>query len=164
MHTHQFPVHDGILKLTFFADNGVRVTHSADGHEPQTLSVPQVPDLCSSVRRDDNAQRTRLEAPGLAVELEHATGRLSFFDARGRRILAEAEQNARHTAPETIAGHALTARRQTFLFSGADDTLHGLGHQLDAGWNFRGRSLDLLQENTTIVVPFLYNSAGYGLL
>lgn len=164
MHTHSFPVHDGILKLTFFADNGVRVTHSADGREPQTLTVPRMPALCSSVRRDDNATRTRLEAPGLVVELEHATGRLSFFDAQGRRLLAEAPDNARWTAPETVAGHALTARRQSFLFSGPDDTLHGLGHQLDAGWNFRGRSLDLLQENTTIVVPFLYNSAGYGLL
>ncbi len=165
MHTYSFPVHDGLLKLTFFANNGVRVTHTADGLEPQTLSVPRLPDLCASVREHKDETRTRLEAPGLAVEIEHATGRLSFFDACGRRILAEvSDENARQTWPETVAGHALTARRQTFLFSGPDDTLHGLGHQLDAGWNFRGRSLDLLQENTTIVVPFLYNSTGYGIL
>ncbi|MCC5846451.1 MAG: DUF5110 domain-containing protein [Verrucomicrobia bacterium] len=164
MKTYSFPLHDGILKLTFFADNGVRVTHSPDGREPQTLSVPQLPDLCESVHMDENEIRTRLEAPGIAVEIEHGTGRLSFYDAQGRSILAEAAENARQSWPETVAGHDLTARRQTFLFSGETDTLHGLGHQLDAGWNFRGRSLDLLQENTTIVVPFLYNSTGYGIL
>lgn len=164
MKTHTFPVADGILKLTFFADNGVRVTHSADGREPQTLTVPELPNACTSLTEEANDVRTRLQAPGMAVEVEHDTGRLSFFDAEGRRILAETEFDARWTAPETVAGHNLTARRQSFLFSGEEDTLHGLGHQLDAGWNFRGRSLDLLQENTTIVVPFLYNSTGYGIL
>ena len=31
MKTHSFSVSDGILKVTFFADNGVRVTQGADG-------------------------------------------------------------------------------------------------------------------------------------
>jgi alpha-D-xyloside xylohydrolase len=164
MNTHTFTVPDGILKLTFFADNGVRVTHSPEGREPHTLTVPELPATHHAIRHDETAERTRLSAPGIAVEIEHATGRLHFFDADQKPILSEPREGARWTAEEEIAGHTLTARRQTFLFSRKDDSLHGLGHQLDAGWNFRGRSLDLLQENTTIVVPFLYNSAGCGIL
>lgn len=164
MNTHTFPVSDGILKLTFFADNGVRVTHSTDGREPSTLTVPRLPELGCAIEKSENATTVRLRAPRLTVEFHKATGRLRFLDAAGKVLLSEPETDARWTAPETVAGHSLTARTQTFLFSGEEDTLHGLGHQLDAGWNFRGRSLDLLQENTTIVVPFLYNSAGYGIL
>jgi alpha-D-xyloside xylohydrolase len=162
--TFSFDLPDGILRLSFFADNGVRVTLSDDGQAPHTLTVPERPAWSGRVHRIETDRHTRLEAPAIAVEIAHGTGRLSFFDASGKRILAETAEAARQTWPESIAGHDLVPRRQRFEFSGPEDSLHGLGHQLGAGWDFRGRSLDLLQENTTIVVPFLYNSAGYGIL
>lgn len=164
MQKHQFCVHDGIIKITAVSANSIRVTHSADGVEPQTLTVPELPEFDGSVSRIEMESCTRLEAPGIAVEVDHDSGRLSFFDSKSRCILAESETNAREIHDESIDGHDLVSRRHNFLYSGPDDTLHGLGHQLGAGWDFRGRSIDLLQENTTIVVPFLYNSAGYGIL
>lgn len=73
MNIHEFHVPDGIIKVTVIAANGVRITHSEDGSEPQTLTVPELPafDGPVSVRKLDTS--SRLEAPGIAVEIGHAS-------------------------------------------------------------------------------------------
>ncbi|MEX0332678.1 MAG: TIM-barrel domain-containing protein [Puniceicoccaceae bacterium] len=164
MNPHTVKVDDGVINLTFFSSNGVRVNQGEGKELPSTLTVPELPHYPGAVETSETGESVRFSTGDLTVEIEKPSGRLRFKDGTGKTFLMEPETGARETREEELFGHALVSRRQRFVFQDPDESLHGLGHQMGVGWNFRGKSVDLLQENTTIVVPFLYSSAGYGIL
>lgn len=88
MKTYTFPIHDGILKLTFFADNGVRVIHSLEGQEPQTLTGLELPRGYYEAQREASQDRRHRRQMGSAHRTnpdgpQHVAQRHPLLELRG---------------------------------------------------------------------------------
>jgi alpha-D-xyloside xylohydrolase len=98
----------------------------------------------------------------IKVALDRKTGSVTYSDASGRALLHDesktmtaanvnGEQTYRSEDYMTLAGY------------GSTEALYGLGQHQAGVWNYRGESVDLSQDNTSIAVPLMVSSAGYGL-
>ena len=92
------------------------------------------------------ARRARLPTPILAV------ARLLHDDSKTMTpVTVNGEQTYRSEDYMTLSGY------------GSTEALYGLGQHQAGVWNYRGESIDLSQDNTSIAVPLMVSSAGYGL-
>ena len=143
------------------------------------------------------AERTRggittYSTSELVVELDRATGALTFVDRRtGRTLLSEAALPREHevvvnevvTYDESTARMVETANgkvtvkdvlrrdttarenRYTCYFDLAPaEAIYGLGAHMGDEMNLRGKTIYLCQHNLKTMVPMLQSTAGYGLL
>jgi alpha-D-xyloside xylohydrolase len=101
----------------------------------------------------------------VSVDLNRASGGLSFRDVSGKTLLQEpAEGGKLITDPKPGANNLPTIYRaqQTFL-APADERLFGLAEGQDGTWNWRGMPIELRQLNTQTAFPVMVSSYGYGL-
>lgn len=97
----------------------------------------------------------------LRVTVDRSTGAVSFADASGQTILAEAP-GGRSLDPAEVQGQQTYHIRQQWLGQNGE-SLYGLGQMQLGIVNIKGYDLDLWQHNTNVVVPFLISSKGYGI-
>ncbi len=156
------PVGDTFLKAEVWGDNIIRIVCAKDraffSRSTPATQVRQKQeskwDLATS------GDETVLQTSDLAVHINLTTGAVSFFDAAGRRILAE-KTGGRILAPADVQGEKTFHVAQQWE-PNADESLYGLG-QLQFGiTDIKGYDLDLWQHNTCVVVPLLVSSRGYG--
>jgi alpha-D-xyloside xylohydrolase len=108
--------------------------------------------------------RLILRTARVEVNVDRASGALTFLDAAGKTLLQEPAAGGRSiTDPKIAAGQPTTYRvEQTFL-SPDDERLYGLAQCQDSIWNWRGMPIELRQLNTQTALPVLVSSRGYGL-
>ncbi len=104
------------------------------------------------------------------VEINRATGVLTFIDSSGKTLLQEPTEGGRAITEIKSASTTDTANQeqayrvqQTFL-SPDDEYLYGMAQCQDGIWNWRGMPIELRQLNTQAALPMLVSSRGYGLL
>jgi len=103
-----------------------------------------------------------LKTKTVTASVAKADGVLSFADASGHSFLAEADPASRIVRS---AGEGMPPWKIQQSFTVApDEFLYGMGQYQEGVWNWRGMPLELRQQNTQIVVPFLVSSRGYGVL
>jgi len=103
---------------------------------------------------------TRIETGRLSVRVSRA-GAVAFYDARGRRIAAEAP-GGRELTPVEVQGERTYHVRQVWQ-ANPGEALYGLGQRQEGLTDLKGYDLDLWQRNTSEVVPVLVSSRGYGI-
>lgn len=104
-----------------------------------------------------------LVTPKLKITIDRTTGALTYMDAQGRLLLHD---DSKTLTPVTVNGEQ-THRAEDFLTLGgygSGEALYGLGQHQAGVWNYRGESIDLSQDNTSIAIPLMLSSNGYGLL
>ena len=97
----------------------------------------------------------------LQARVERSSGAITFLDAAGHKLLQEPAAGGKKFA--VVPNEPLYRVEQTFV-SAPDEFLYGLGQYQEGLWNWRGLPRELLQHNTTCVMPMLVSSRGYGLL
>lgn len=150
----------GELVLRPLAANAIRVRFSAIADSPSHVLNQTTPSPTFTVQ--ESASAIRVAAREIVASLDRGSGALTFLDARGRVLLAEAP-GTRSVSASTIQGEPTLAVTQTFV-SPPDEHLFGTGQFQDGYLNVRGLSRRLTQVNTQIAIPFLLSSRGYGLL
>lgn len=184
----------GRLRIQPISPLVVRVTHSGKADFADVdlnIVVPQPAYEAYQVR--ELADRVVVDTGRLRVEVELATGRLSYYQEDGtllqqepihqqRSLLerevfrnafdfsvpAECTQSA--DGPRAHAGkYERVLDRMAyeavlpFTFA-ADEAIFGLGSHEEGYGNLRGRSRLLYQQNMKIVLPFFVSTKGYGFL
>ena len=107
-----------------------------------------------------------LSTARMGVEVDRATGGLSFVDAAGKTLLREPASGGRtltSARQSTDSSAPLFSLEQIFI-SPDDERLYGLAQAQDGAWNWRGLPIELRQVNTQTAFPVLVSSYGYGLL
>ena len=155
------------LSLEVCADNIIRVAYSRDGAFVDRPSLMAAPKRCDGGVANDalvasSPSEISVRTARLGVRVARRSGRVSFYDAHGARILAE-KSHGRTLAPTTLYGQAALSVGQQWE-PASDESLYGLGQHQDGLLDIRGYDLDLKQFNTQIAVPFLVSSRGYGIL
>jgi alpha-D-xyloside xylohydrolase len=154
----------GTLELRAVADNAVRVRFGPQlaPARPSLVFVPQATAPKFDVIDRPGSPTVRLQANGIAVELQRATGALTFFDSAGHRLVGERIERRRVSAT-TLRGQPTYAIEAGFD-SPADERLFGTGQFQDGYLNVRNLPRRLTQVNTQIAIPMLISNRGYGLL
>ncbi len=109
-----------------------------------------------------------LRTARMGVEIDRATGVLTFTDNEGKTLLQELADGGRiitevKPASTDAANQQIYRVQQTFL-SPPDEYLYGMAQCQDGVWNWRGMPIELRQVNTQAALPVLVSSRGYGLL
>lgn len=150
----------GVLTLYALSPRALRVRFAPDRAPPplSTILLPQKKRPRTRITHSGNT--ARLALPLLRCEVRMDDGALSFFDAQGKLLLADA---GRRLEPSTLHGEKTFIAEQRFV-SPPDERLYGTGQFQDGFLDIRGLCRRLTQVNTQISLPFLLSSKGYGLL
>jgi alpha-D-xyloside xylohydrolase len=154
----------GFLNVQVLSDSIVRVAFAKDKSFFGKKTIDVIDHLPSSVswKLGTTPQALLLSTSKLTVSVDRATGAATFLDANGKPILAEAA-GGRIMQPAEVQGEDTFHVRQQWL-PNAGESLYGLGQQQLGIVDIKGTDLDLWQRNTTVIVPFLVSSDGYGIL
>jgi len=102
-----------------------------------------------------------LKLPKASARIRLADGAVSFLDAAGKPLLAEAPRGA--FRPVSVEGKPYFSVSQQFN-RGTDEGFYGLGQHQNRQMNYNGEDVELAQHNMDIAIPFLVSTRGYGLL
>jgi len=158
------PFGDSLLKVELFGDNVVRVAFARDRAFFTRQSVITEPKRAIKTDWSLNVENgfAMLATPVLQVYVNLTNAVVSFFDAKGRPVLAEKTDGRTITRAEVQGEQTFHVRQQ--WEPKANESLYGLGQRQIGILDIKGWDLDLWQHNTHVVVPFLVSSRGYGVL
>jgi alpha-D-xyloside xylohydrolase len=103
-----------------------------------------------------------LVTAAIKVAVNRNTGAITYSDTRGQTLLHD---DSKTMTPVTVNGEQ-TYRAEDYMTLagyGSTEALYGLGQHQSGVWNYRGESVELSQDNTSIAVPLMVSSIGYGL-
>lgn len=153
----------GTLRILVCNDRILRIQYAEEG------PIKPLPDIIQTKQWDPVPFTVSEEQGKLLIKTKFVTasigksdGVLSFADAAGHPFLSEPATGSR-TVRRTGTGIPPWKVQQSFS-AASDEFLYGMGQYQEGVWNWRGMPLELRQQNTQIVVPFLVSSRGYGVL
>jgi alpha-D-xyloside xylohydrolase len=152
------------VRVQYDAEGSVHVTKSLPGATPGRESLIVLPCVAAplDIVYSDEAARVTLSSKRLRVGVARSDGALSFSDASGTVLLAEA--GAASITPAAIAGEPRAYSIETRFKLKPGEGLYGLGMHQSGVMNYRGHTVKLVQANTQSAIPFLVSTEGYGLL
>ncbi|HUC82475.1 MAG TPA: hypothetical protein VMR70_16330, partial [Flavisolibacter sp.] len=152
------------VHLVVIADNIIRVVAIADKNLTPAKSLAVTANAGNATKWNIASTKTSVsvKTSRLIATVNLQTGTVVFFDATGKKILAEKELS-RSLQPQIFEGEKLYNVQQAFTTS-ADDAWYGLGQHQDDLMNYKGYQVQLFQNNTEVAVPFLISKKAYGIL
>ena len=149
-------------QVQVWTDRTIHVTSQPKGapeFRPSDVVIRKWEPVKFTLSQDDPAVFA-IRTAELRVTLDRRTGAVSFFDPQGKPLLGEKE---REFTPVTVNKEKTLQVQQTFGCA-PDEAIFGLGQHQDGLWNWRGLPVELRQHNTSVAIPFLVSTKGYGLL
>ena len=149
------------VKIEAVAPGILRVMADPDGDFARTPSLMRAKTGAPpAVKVSEAGGHVTVSTQGISAKVDARTGRVSFFDAAGKPLLAE---RARTFTPARVESKDYYAIRQRFEAT-EDEAFYGTGlHQ--QGWmNLKGRDVELLQHNIDKAIPYLVSTRHYGIL
>lgn len=158
------PVNDAFLRVEFVTPSIARVAYARDLGFFKRVSPVTSPKPSEAVTwtLESAPGKATLKAANLRVQVDLATGTLSFLDANGKLINSEVAGSRLLREIQLDDGRSNNIAQQWSYQEG--ESLHGLGQNQTGQINIKGQDIELWQRNTHVVVPFLVSSRGYGIL
>jgi len=160
----QFKTDSCLVKVQFYKDNLVRVQKCPLNGTMEKNSLMVVVDSLDSISYKVSSTRKMvvLESTELCVEICTKTGAITY-KVDGREVVAEKGfSDFKHYDNEKNGEHSYSVG-QTFVLA-EDEAIYGLGQNQSGIMNYRGHSEKLVQTNTDAVIPFMWSTAGFGIL
>jgi alpha-D-xyloside xylohydrolase len=154
----------GELRVQVISDSIVRIVFSKSPEFFKRTSIDRVPlPRCAHpFSVGESETELTITTAKLRVIVDRVTGSISFTDRNGAPLLAEVP-GSRLLEPANVQEEKTFHVQQKWQAQ-KDESLYGLGQMQLGVVDIRGLDLDLWQHNTSVVVPFLVSSKGYGIL
>ena len=158
-----FAMKVGSLRVQLCSDSIVHVLYSPTSSIPPARPDPVIvktnwPGAKFTVQSNDD--EITIATAALKIVIARKDGAITYRDSNGKQLVQEA---ARKLTPVTVNGEE-TYRAESFVnIYGSREALYGLGQHQAGVWNYRGESVDIVEDNSNISVPFLVSSNGYGI-
>ncbi len=149
------------IELQFYTPSILRILKYQEGERPEKKSysvIKEAEKVPFTITDGDSV--TMLNSDRLAVEINHRTGRISFKDKTGKKLLSEKDWGAQFT-PVNYGDNATFMVRQSFHLD-KDETIYGLGQHQKGKMSQRNQAINLKQKNTEIAIPIFQSIKGYG--
>jgi len=154
------------LRLQVVDEATLRVT-ATPGEDFSNLPVPLMV-VAEPVEGGFNVEERDglvvLKTAALHAEVALDSGAVRFLDAEGRELLAERGRGLGPVTadPGDVDADAFAIRQR---FAQPEDAgLYGFGQRQDGLVDLAGENVEATTANMEITIPFLYSTAGYGLL
>ena len=159
-----FHLQRGIMRIQVCTPSIIRLTYSpsatfVDRPNPAIIRSTWPVTEWSIESSDDTVAVVTV---ALKVAVDRKTGAITYSSADGKVLLHD---DSKTMTPVTVNGEQ-TYRAEDYMTLagyGSTEALYGLGQHQAGVWNYRGESIDLAQDNTSIAMPLMASSAGYGL-
>ncbi|HEX8797409.1 MAG TPA: TIM-barrel domain-containing protein, partial [Terriglobales bacterium] len=159
-----FHLRRGTMRIQVCTPSTIRLTYSpsatfVDRPNPAIIRSTWPVTEWSAKSSDDTVAVVTV---ALKVAVDRKTGAITYSSADGKVLLHD---DSKTMTPVTVNGEQ-TYRAEDYMTLagyGSTEALYGLGQHQAGVWNYRGESIDLSQDNTSIAVPLMASSAGYGL-
>lgn len=149
------------IELQFYTPSILRILKYQEGERPEKKSysvIKEAEKVPFTITDGDSV--TMLNSDRLVVEISHRTGRISFKDKTGKKLLSEKNWGAQFT-PVNYGDNATFMVRQSFHLD-KDETIYGLGQHQKGKMSQRNQAINLKQKNTEIAIPIFQSIKGYG--
>lgn len=149
------------IELQFYTPSILRILKYQEGERPEKKSysvIKEAEKVPFTITDGDSV--TMLNSDRLAVEINHRTGRISFKDKTGKKLLSEKDWGAQFT-PVNYGDNATFMVRQSFHLD-KDETIYGLGQHQKGKMSQRNQAINIKQKNTEIAIPIFQSIKGYG--
>ncbi|MEJ6979365.1 TIM-barrel domain-containing protein [Pedobacter sp. P351] len=150
------------LKLEVISDKIIHVVASATDARVSPLSLMISNANPKSVKWsvEQKSEQLYLRTGSIIVQVSLVSGALDFRDATGKPVLLNGSKTI---TPVSYNGESSYFIKQVFQIS-PNEAFYGLGQHQNGTMNYRGKQVELLQNNTEVAVPFLLSSNNYGIL
>ena len=165
------------VRLQVVGDKIIRVESTAGQAFPDKQSLIIVPQTAApQFNVSEKGTDVEVSTSSVRAVVSTRTGRVSFYDGKGKLILAEDASHGKTFKPYTVPEREIGADSKLtedqkhgwtwhVLFDpAADEAFYGLGQHQSDELNMRGRNEDLFQYNTKVSVPFVISNHNYGIL
>src|SRR5450755_828941 len=159
-----FHLKAGTLRLTVCTPSIIHLSYSPTSSFPTNPNPAVIkagwPEVAWTLQTNDDT--IALQTPALKVAVDRKTGQITYTDTAGHTLLHD---DSKTMTPVTVNGEQ-SYRAEDYMTLGgygSTEALYGLGQHQAGVWNYRGESVELSQDNTSIAVPLMVSSAGYGL-
>ncbi len=152
----------GQLRLQVFSPKVIRVLFTPGPHAPAASLAVITHPVVTRWKATDRPDEVWLSTDAMEARVNKASGRVGFFDKSGKAILSETD-GGRSLKPSQVGAYE-TLRSQTSFTLQPGEAIYGLGQHQQGIMNYRGSSVNLMQENREVAVPVLLSSRGYGVL
>lgn len=155
------------VRLQVITDNIVRVTATPQedfSNLPDYLMVTAKP-AATNFTVAESAGLVTVKTSALSASVALDTGMVSFLDANGKPVTAEAGPGkfGKVIDEPGKADKDSYSIQQTFAADG-NEGFYGLGQQQDGLVNYAGTDVELTTYNLEISIPFVVSSKNYGIL
>jgi len=150
------------VELQFYSPEIVRVLKSPEGtsFETKSFSVVKKPEK-TELEISEKDDVIILSSSKVTIQLNKATGKVSFFSSDHQPLLAEKDYGTQFTPFKDVNEDSHIVR-QAFKLD-KDEAIYGLGQFQDGKMAQRHERLYLLQDILITAIPFFQSVKGYGL-
>jgi len=156
-----FSMATGTLRIQVCSDSVIHVLYSPTATFPKRTDFVVLkqswPGAKFTFASSDDA--VTLSTSLLKITVTRKDGAINYAELNGEGLLAEA---ARSLRAEKVNGEDTYRAESFFSIYGSHEGLYGLGQHQAGVWNYRGESVDIVQDNSNISVPLMLSSKGYG--
>jgi alpha-D-xyloside xylohydrolase len=158
-----FRLKTGTLRLQVCAPAVVHLVYSPTSIFPSNINPAVVKTKWPEApwSKEVAKHQITLSTSAIKVAVDRETGAITFSDASGHTLLHD---DSKTMTAVTVNGEQ-TYRAEDYMTLagyGSTEALYGLGQHQAGVWNYRGESVDLSQDNTSIAIPLMVSSMGYG--
>src|SRR5580704_14238963 len=152
----------GATSIEFCTDSIAHILYSPTASFPKDPGYVVTKSSWPAVqwKLESSDREIALVTPRLKVTVTRADGAIAYSETSGKKMVQE---GPRTMTPATVNGEETYHAEDNVSIYGSEEAFYGLGQHQAGVWNYRGESVDLSQDNTSIAVPLLVSSNGYGL-
>ena len=152
----------GTLKIQVCSDSIIHVLYSPTALFPKRMDYVVTKETWPAAKftMQSTDEAVVLSTALLKLTVARKDGSITYAEANGGQLMQEA---SRKLTPAKVNGED-TYRAESFVsVYGSHEGLYGLGQHQAGVWNYRGESVDIVQDNSNISVPLMLSSKGYGI-
>ena len=164
-------IHNGVILKTknqhvsvqFYTDEIVRVTKWPPEGTSETRSLSVILDSIPivDIRVEESSDTVTVKSSKLMVKISRADGKTEYRTHANLSLLKE--KGKASFAPVVYDGDSGYTVQQFFELT-PEEGIYGLGQHQNGYFNYRNKSVKLVQSNTDAVNPFLVSTRNYGIL
>src|SRR5579862_5398268 len=151
----------GTLRLQVCAETMIRVLYSPQREFPRVAEyVVKTEWPKTDFAVSETANDVTLTTAKLKAVVAKKDSSIIFYDVAGKKL---AQENDRTMTPVEVNGEKTYHLERFTNMWDTQEAFYGLGQHQGGVFNWRGESVDIVQDNTNISIPLLLSSNGYGI-
>ncbi len=158
----QLTMQSGAMRIEVSTDSIIHVLYSPTASFPKQTEyvITKTAWPAPQWKMETTSAEIVLVTPRIKVTVTRRDGLIAYSDLSGRKLVTEGPKTM---TPETVNGENTYRAEDNISIYGSEEAFYGLGQHQAGVWNYRGDTVDVSQDNTSIAVPLLLSSNGYGL-